>query len=179
MKSDNVILIGPMGAGKSTIGRLLSEELNLEFVDSDREIEARSGANIPWIFDLEGEAGFRERESQVIADLAREEPAKLIATGGGAIMRAENRAMLKASGCVIYLVTSVEQQLLRTAKDKNRPLLQKYDPQVFLRELAAIRNPLYEETAHLAIDTNGLSPRAVVRDILRQLKRYKHHGTQG
>lgn len=167
-----------MGAGKSTIGRLLSEELDLEFVDSDREIESRSGASIPWIFDLEGEEGFRERESQALEDLMQE-PAKVIATGGGAILRPGNRLLLQASGCVVYLKTSVEQQLIRTAKDKNRPLLQHAHPEVVLQKLALERNPLYEATAHLTIDTDGLPPRAVVRAILRQLKRYRHNETQG
>ena len=158
-----------MGAGKSTIGRLLSDDLGLPFIDSDKEIEDRSGANIPWIFDLEGEAGFRERESQVIADLLGE-PAKVLATGGGAILSEDNRRLLKASGFVVYLKTSVEQQLIRTAKDKNRPLLQRDDPEAVLRALAIERNPLYEATSHLTIDTDGLSPKAVVRDILRHLK---------
>lgn len=158
-----------MGAGKSTIGRLLSEELGLPFIDSDKEIEDRSGANIPWIFDLEGEAGFRERESQVIADLLGE-PAKVLATGGGAVLRKENRTLLKQAGYVVYLKASVEQQLIRTAKDKNRPLLQRDDPEAILRSLALERNPLYEATAHLTVDTNGLSPKAVVRDIIRHLK---------
>lgn len=167
-----------MGAGKSTIGRLLSEELDLEFVDSDREIESRSGASIPWIFDLEGEEGFRDRESQALEDLIQE-PAKVIATGGGAILRPGNRLLLQVSGCVVYLKTSVEQQLIRTAKDKNRPLLQHAHPEVVLQKLALERNPLYEATAHLTIDTDGLSPRAVVRAILRQLKRYRHNETQG
>lgn len=159
-----------MGAGKSTIGRLLSDDLSLPFIDSDKEIEDRSGANIPWIFDLEGEAGFRERESQVVADLL-EEPAKVLATGGGAILSEDNRRLLKASGYVVYLKTSVEQQLVRTAKDRNRPLLQRDDPEAVLRALAIERNPLYEATAHLTIDTDGLSPKAVVRDILRHLEK--------
>lgn len=154
-----------MGAGKSTIGRLLSDELGLPFIDSDKEIEDRSGANIPWIFDLEGEAGFRERESQVIDDLTGP-PAKVLATGGGAILSESNRRVLSGSGYVVYLKTSVEQQLIRTAKDRNRPLLQRDDPEAVLRSLARQRNGLYESTAHLTVDTNGLSPKAVVREII-------------
>jgi shikimate kinase len=158
-----------MGAGKSTIGRLLSVQLGLAFVDSDKEIEARSGANIPWIFDLEGESGFRERESQVLADLVNEAP-QVMATGGGAILSEQNRALLRSSGKVVYLKISVAQQLVRTAKDKNRPLLQNLNPRQVLRDMALLRNPLYEATAHISVDTNGHSPRSVVRDILRQLK---------
>ncbi|HET8903833.1 MAG TPA: shikimate kinase AroK, partial [Saccharospirillum sp.] len=163
------ILIGPMGAGKSTIGRLLSEQLGLTFVDSDKEIEERSGANIPWIFDLEGEAGFRDRESQVLADLVREPP-QVLATGGGAILREQNRTLLRSAGVVVYLKTSVAQQLVRTGKDKNRPLLQNANPRQVLKQMAQLRNPLYEATAHIMVDTNGHSTRSVVRDILRQLK---------
>lgn len=169
MSLDTIILIGPMGSGKSTIGRLLSKRLGMTFVDSDREIEARSGADIPWIFDLEGEAGFRERETAVLADLV-EQGSQVIATGGGAVIRPENRDLLKTGGQVVYLQTSVEQQLARTAKDRNRPLLQGPDPEGTLRRLASERRPFYEQTAHLTIDTNGLSPRAVVRDIIKQLK---------
>ncbi|MDB2448731.1 shikimate kinase AroK [bacterium] len=168
MNCDSIILIGPMGSGKSTIGRLLSSRLGLTFIDSDREIEARSGANIPWIFDLEGEAGFRDRETAVLAELV-EEGQQVIATGGGAIIRPENRELLKSKGQVVYLQTSVEQQLVRTAKDKNRPLLRGPDPEGTLRRLAAERRPYYEATAHLTINTNGLSPRTVVREIIKQL----------
>ncbi len=158
-----------MGAGKSTIGRLLSEHLGLDFVDSDKEIEERSGANIPWIFDLEGEAGFRDRESQVLADLAMESP-QVLATGGGAILREQNRSLLRSAGVVVYLKTSVAQQLVRTAKDRNRPLLQNSNPRLVLKQMAQLRNPLYEATAHIMVDTNGHGTRSVVRDILRQLK---------
>lgn len=167
--TDTVILIGPMGAGKSTIGRLLSARLGLAFVDSDREIEDRCGANIPWIFDLEGEAGFRDRETAVLSDLAGPR-ARVIATGGGAVLRPENRELLRRAGRVVYLRTSVAQQLARTAKDRNRPLLRGPDPEGTLRRLATERMPLYEATAHLSIDTNGLSPRAVVREILKRLQ---------
>lgn len=169
MSSERVILIGPMGAGKSTIGRLLSGQLGLSFVDSDKEIEARSGANIPWIFDLEGEAGFRDRETQVLSDLLTEAP-QVLATGGGAILREENRSLLRSGGTVVYLKTSVSQQLLRTGKDRNRPLLQSANPRQVLKQMAQLRNPLYEATAHITVDTNGHSTRSVVRDILRQLK---------
>ena len=129
----NVFLIGPMGAGKSTIGRLLAKELKYPFKDSDREIEVRTGADIPWIFDVEGEEGFRQREEAMIAELVHEDGI-VLATGGGVVMRPANRAALKSGGLVVYLCTSVEQQLQRTAKDRQRPLLQTADPEAVLRD---------------------------------------------
>ncbi|MHA7881185.1 MAG: shikimate kinase AroK [Saccharospirillum sp.] len=168
MTTPHLVLIGPMGAGKSTIGRMLSDALKMPFVDSDKVIEERSGADIPWIFDIEGEAGFREREAQVLADLMQE-PAMVIATGGGAILLPQNRQVLKSGSRVVYLKTSVKQQLIRTAKDKNRPLLQQDNPGRVLRQLAEVRNPLYLETADWSIETDGLSPRAIVRRILNFL----------
>lgn len=165
----NLILVGPMGAGKSTIGRLLAKELHLPFKDSDKEIEVRTGADIPWIFDVEGEAGFREREQTVLADLCRED-GLVLATGGGAVLRAENRAALHAGGRVIYLHTSVEQQLERTARDRNRPLLRTANPGQVLRELLATRDPLYREIADVVIETDQRPPRMVVQEILSRLE---------
>lgn len=165
----NLILVGPMGAGKSTIGRLLAKELHLPFKDSDKEIEVRTGADIPWIFDVEGEQGFREREQAVIADLCRED-GLVLATGGGAVLRQENREALRAGGRVIYLHASVEQQLERTARDRNRPLLRTADPGRVLRELLAIRDPLYREIADVVIDTDQRPPRMVVQEILSRLE---------
>lgn len=170
----NLILVGPMGAGKSTIGRLLARELHLPFKDSDKEIEVRTGADIPWIFDVEGEAGFREREQAVIADLCRED-GLVLATGGGAVLRAENREALRRGGRVIYLHTSVEQQLERTARDRNRPLLQTADPGRVLRELLALRDPLYREVADLVIETDQRPPRLVVQEILERLEQLPPH----
>jgi len=170
----NLILVGPMGAGKSTIGRLLARELHLPFKDSDKEIEVRTGADIPWIFDVEGEAGFREREQAVIADLCRED-GLVLATGGGAVLRAENREALRGGGRVIYLHTSVEQQLERTARDRNRPLLQTADPGRVLRELLALRDPLYREVADLVIETDQRPPRLVVQEILERLEQLPPH----
>jgi|SRR5690554_5249670 len=158
-----------MGAGKSTIGRLLAKEMRLDFKDSDKEIEVRSGANIPWIFDVEGEQGFRDREQAVLADLCREQ-GQVIATGGGAVMRPENRQALRAGGRVIYLHASVEQQLARTARDRNRPLLRTANPEKVLRELLAIRDPLYREIADLIIETDERPPRLVMLDILARLR---------
>ncbi|PMR70554.1 shikimate kinase AroK [Halomonas heilongjiangensis] len=166
----NLILIGPMGAGKSTIGRLLAAELSREFLDSDHEIQARCGADIPWIFDVEGEAGFRDRETQMIDELTRLEGV-VIATGGGAVLREENRRALRERGTVIYLFTTVEQQLRRTAKDRNRPLLQRGDREEVLREMFALRDPLYRATADVIVRTDRRGPRAVVNEIVRRVTR--------
>lgn len=166
----NLILIGPMGAGKSTIGRLLAAELSRDFFDSDHEIQARCGADIPWIFDVEGEAGFRDRETQMIDELTRREGV-VIATGGGAVLREENRRALRERGTVIYLFTTVEQQLRRTAKDRNRPLLQRPDKEAVLREMFALRDPLYRATADIIVRTDRRGPRAVVNEIVRRVTR--------
>ncbi|MEC9483094.1 MAG: shikimate kinase AroK [Halomonas sp.] len=166
----NLFLVGPMGAGKSTIGRLLAAELQRDFVDSDHEIQARCGADIPWIFDVEGEVGFREREVQMIDELTRRTEI-VLATGGGAVMNEINRRALRERGTVIYLYTTVEQQLRRTAKDRNRPLLRSKDPEAVLRGLFELRDPLYRATSDLVVRTDRRSPRAVVGDILRRVTR--------
>lgn len=158
-----------MGAGKSTIGRLLSKELRLPFKDSDKEIEQRTGADIPWIFDVEGEQGFREREQAVIADLSAGE-ALVLATGGGAVLREANRHNLRDGGRVVYLHASVDQQIERTARDRNRPLLQRADPAQVLRELMTIRDPLYREIADIIIETDERPPRMVVQEIIERLR---------
>jgi shikimate kinase len=165
----NLILVGPMGAGKSTIGRLLAKELRLPFKDSDKEIEQRTGADIPWIFDVEGEQGFREREQAVIAALC-EFDGMVLATGGGAVMRSENRAALRSGGRVVYLHASVEQQLDRTSRDRNRPLLRAGDPGKVLRDLLAIRDPLYREIADVIVETDERPPRLVVQEILERIE---------
>ncbi|MCH2041335.1 MAG: shikimate kinase AroK [Saccharospirillaceae bacterium] len=169
MKRHSVFLVGPMGAGKSTIGRLLSSELHTEFFDSDKVIEERCGANIPWIFDMEGEAGFREREEHAIDELTQM-GGIVLATGGGAVMRDTNRQHLAARGTVVYLCTSVEQQLARTAKDKNRPLLQQDNPEQILRDLFAVRDPLYREVADVIIETDQRNPKWVVHELKKRLK---------
>ncbi len=157
-----------MGAGKSTIGRLLAKELRLPFKDSDKEIELRTGANIPWIFDKEGEPGFRDREQAMIAELC-DSDGIVLATGGGAVMRAENRQALHAGGRVVYLHASVEQQVGRTARDRNRPLLRTGNPAQVLNDLLAIRDPLYREIADIVIETDERPPRMVVIEILARL----------
>nr|WP_274601970.1 shikimate kinase AroK [Pseudomonas typographi] len=164
-----MILVGPMGAGKTTIGRLLAKELRLPFRDSDKEIETRTGANIPWIFDREGEAGFRDREAAMLAELCAYD-GLVLATGGGAVMRDENRKALYAGGRVVYLHASVEQQVGRTARDRNRPLLRTADPAATLRALLAVRDPLYREIADIVVETDERPPRMVVFDILERLR---------
>jgi shikimate kinase len=165
----SIFLVGPMGAGKTTIGRLLSGELGMEFVDSDKYIEERCGATIPWIFDMEGEAGFRDREEQAIDQLTQRSGV-VLATGGGVVMRDINRAHLSMRGVVVYLCTSVEQQIARTAKDKNRPLLQTANPAQVLRELFRKRDPLYREVADIVLQTDQRNPRWVVSELKKRIK---------
>lgn len=167
--SSNVFLVGPMGAGKSTIGRLLAADLRLDFKDTDKEIEDRSGVDIPWIFDMEGEDGFRTREASVLADLCQLDHI-LLATGGGIVLRAENRKILASAGRVVYLMTSVDEQVQRTNRDKKRPLLQTEDPRQVLTELMDLRHPLYEEVADYQIDTDGRSPKSVAQELSRILQ---------
>ncbi|MDR9423775.1 MAG: shikimate kinase AroK [Pseudomonadota bacterium] len=163
-----VVLVGPMGAGKSTIGRMLAKEIGYRFLDSDRIIEERCGANIPWIFDVEGEDGFRQRETAMLRELAEEE-GTVLATGGGAVMRPENHELLKKASVVVYLRTSIEQQVERTRKDRNRPLLQNDDPEAVLRKLFAIRDPIYTELADIVMHTDRKSPRLVVRQLVNRV----------
>lgn len=164
-KINNIFLVGPMGAGKTCVGRQLAKALNCQFIDSDKEIEARTGVTIPTIFEIEGESGFRSRETQMIEELT-ERKNIVLATGGGAVLNADNRQHLKQRGCVIYLHASIDQLLKRTSRDKNRPLLQTNNPRQKIEELMAHRDPLYRETADHIIDTNGKSVKLVVDNIL-------------
>lgn len=166
----NLFLIGPMGAGKTTIGRLLAQELSLEFLDSDQVITERTGVDIPTIFEFEGEEGFREREAAVIDDLTRRKGI-VLATGGGAVLREGNRRHLAERGFVVYLRASVDQQVLRTKRDRNRPLLQTENPRAKLEELMRVRDPLYREIAALTVDTDRASARSVAQRILKRLQR--------
>ncbi|GJI92908.1 MULTISPECIES: bifunctional shikimate kinase/3-dehydroquinate synthase AroKB [Duganella] len=165
----NVFLVGLMGAGKTTIGRILARKLGLRFIDSDHEIEARTGASIPWIFEIEGEQSFRRREADVIRELTGQQDL-VLATGGGAILNADSRAFLKSRGTVIYLRATVHSILQRTAHDKNRPLLQTADPRKKLEELMAVRDPLYMEIADVVIDTGRPNVQSMVQTILTQLE---------
>nr|WP_267876920.1 bifunctional shikimate kinase/3-dehydroquinate synthase AroKB [Massilia atriviolacea] len=168
MKSENIFLVGLMGAGKTTIGRILARKLGKRFVDSDHEIEARTGATIPWIFEIEGEASFRRREAEVIRDLTAQD-GLVLATGGGAVLDPASRAYLKQRGRVVYLRASVNSIMLRTTHDKSRPLLQTADPRKKLEELTAQREPLYREIADLVIDTGRPNVQSMVQTILTQL----------
>jgi shikimate kinase/3-dehydroquinate synthase len=166
---DNIFLVGLMGAGKTTVGRALAKKLNLRFIDSDHEIEARTGASIPLIFEIEGEESFRQREAEVIADLTAQHGI-VLATGGGAILRKENRDALKSRGTVVYLRTSVNHILQRTSRDKNRPLLQTADPRQRLEQLTSEREPLYCEVADFIVETGRPNIPALVQSILTQLE---------
>ena len=163
-----VFLVGPMGSGKSAVGRQLARRLGLDFVDSDEEIEARTGVDIPYIFEREGEAGFRHREAEIIDELTRRENV-LIATGGGVILDPASRARLRERGRVVYLRTSVDQQLARTRRSETRPLLNNPDPRGTLARLFAVRAPLYAEVAEITVDTDGRKVKSVVEQVCRQL----------
>ncbi len=160
-----------MGAGKTTIGRQLAKTLSMDFVDSDHEIETRTGANIPLIFDLEGEEGFRQRETAIIDELSQRDRL-VLATGGGAVLRPENRQYLRERGKVIYLQADIDQLLNRTRHDRNRPLLQTENPRKKFEELMVIREPLYRETAHLVINTGQQSINHTVNKIISALEEF-------
>jgi len=168
--SGNIFLVGPMGAGKSTIGRQLAKALRKKFYDSDKEVEKRTGVSISWIFEMEGEAGFRERESKAIEDLTAFDNV-VIATGGGAVLFEENRKYLRARGHVIYLSASAEQLYRRTAKDKKRPLLQTGDRRQQIEALMAQRDPLYREVADIILKTGEQSIQHTVNDVIKKLKK--------
>jgi shikimate kinase len=166
--SGNIFLVGMMGAGKTTVGRLLANFLEKKFYDSDREIQKRTGVSIPLIFEIEGEAGFRKRETDMLSELVKTENI-VLATGGGAVLSAENREMLKRSGTVIYLRATIDDLWRRTRHDKNRPLLQTQDPRTKLTELYAQRDPLYRETAHIIVESGKRSARHLAQLLAQQL----------
>lgn len=166
--ASNLILVGPMGAGKSSIGRRLARHLGLRFTDADHELEARSGATVALIFELEGEAGFRARERQLLQELCQRQ-GQLIATGGGAVLDAQTRQTLARSGYVVYLHTTIERQLERLQRDRSRPLLRAPDRRQRLQTLAEQRGPLYEEIADLRYGSDHASVSAAVDDLLQQL----------
>lgn len=163
-----IFLVGPMGAGKSTVGRQLARAMNREFIDSDRELERRTGVDIPYIFEIEGEAGFRAREHKVLDELTRHRGI-VLATGGGAVLDPANREALSSRGYVIYLYATVAQQLERTRRSRNRPLLETEDREARLSALLTERDPLYREVAHHVLETDRRRVGSVVREILDEL----------
>ena len=165
----SLILVGMMGAGKTTVGRLLARRLKRDFLDADEEIERRCGVRIPVIFDIEGEAGFRTRETQVIAELCALDNL-VLATGGGAVLAEENRRRIATRGTVVYLHARPAHLWLRVRHDRNRPLLATADPQKRLEELYAERDPLYREVADLVIDTGKQSVQSLAKDLLTRLE---------
>jgi shikimate kinase len=168
-KTDNVFLIGPMGSGKTTIGRQLAVLLKKHFIDADHEIENRTGVSIPTIFDIEGEAGFRNREATVIDDLSRGRDL-VLATGGGAVLKEENRVALKTRGMVVYLKADTATLFERTRRDRNRPLLQTDDPRGKIEQLLREREPLYESLADVVVETGQRPPASVAREIVTRLR---------
>lgn len=156
----NIYLVGPTGSGKTAVGRQLARDLGLKFLDSDREIEKRTGVEVAYIFEKEGEAGFRERETEMIRELAALDGI-IVATGGGAVLAPENRRLLRASGTVAYLKTSIDEQLRRTSRSRKRPLLNHANPRQTLENMAAERRPLYEEIADIELDTSSQRVRGV------------------
>ena len=170
MSSDNLFLVGLMGAGKTTVGKLLAKHLNKRFIDSDHEIEQRTGVKIAVIFELEGEDGFRAREEAIIDELTQHQGV-VLATGGGVILREANRQALRSRGTVIYLRASADDLWRRTRNDKNRPLLQTENPRGRLQELLKQRDPLYCETAHLIADTGEQNVQKLVRHLEQELTR--------
>jgi len=165
----NIFLVGPMGAGKSTVGRQLARTLGRDFYDSDKEIEKRTGVAISWIFEMEGEEGFRAREQKVIEELSDLKNI-VLATGGGAVLAEENRRVLRSRGHVIYLSASVEQLMRRTAKDKSRPLLQTENPKQQIADLLALREPLYLDVADIELRTGEQSIQHVVSGLIKKLE---------
>jgi shikimate kinase len=169
MTGGNVFLVGMMGAGKSTVGRLLARRLKLRFIDSDHEIEARCGVKVPVVFEIEGEAGFREREQQVIGELTQLDGV-VLATGGGAILSEDNRRRLAERGTVVYLRARPEDLYRRVRHDRGRPLLATTDPLARLRQLHAQRDALYGSIAHLVVETGSQTVQALARQLLDKLE---------
>lgn len=168
-KLDRIFLIGPMGAGKSTIGRHLADLLHKDFCDTDHEIEKRTGASVSLIFEIEGEEGFRRRESAVIEELS-ERSNLILATGGGAVLAEGNRKLLHQRGVVVYLQAPIETLLARTQRDRHRPLLQQGDRRAKFEEILRTRDPLYRETAHVIVVTDHRAPTAVAQEIVAKIE---------
>ena len=167
----NIFIVGPMGSGKSTVGKIISNELFLNFYDTDEEIETRTGASIDWIVDLEGEDGFRKRESKILEEMVQQNSI-VLSTGGGIILSESNRELLSSRGSVFYLATPIAVQLERTSKDKDRPLLKNGDPGKILEELHMARESLYEAVADHIVNTEGKSSQEVSEEIIKLVKNY-------
>jgi shikimate kinase len=173
-KAGNIYFVGMMGSGKTTIGRYLARRLRKRFVDCDHEIEARTGVRIPVIFEIEGEQGFRRREALVVKELTAEKGI-VLSTGGGVVLNPENRACLAANGLVVYLSVPPDELYQRTRHDKNRPLLQVADPLGKIKELYALRDPLYREIADIVIDGAGKTAFVVARLLEREIRKRCRH----
>lgn len=169
--SKNIYLIGPMGTGKTTIGKKLAEYLNLPFLDLDHEIEGRCGAEVAWIFEREGEVGFRQRETAMLDEITQTQGV-VLATGGGAVLAPENRQMLKSRGLVVYLSSTLEQLVERTRRDKKRPLLQVDNPSEVLKTMLMARDPLYREVADIIVAARSNRPEKAAKDLAEQLEPY-------
>ena len=165
----NIFIVGPMGSGKSTVGKIISDELFLNFFDTDDEIESRTGASIDWIFDLEGEEGFRKRESSILEEMVKQNSI-VLSTGGGIILSDSNREMLSSRGTVFYLSTPISVQIERTSKDKDRPLLKNGDPEEILTRLQKERKDLYESVSDHVIETENKSSQEVASEIINFVK---------
>ena len=165
----NIFIVGPMGSGKSTVGKIISDELFLNFFDTDDEIESRTGASIDWIFDLEGEEGFRKRESSILEEMVKQNSI-VLSTGGGIILSDSNREMLSSRGTVFYLSTPISVQIERTSKDKDRPLLKNGDPEEILTRLQKERKGLYESVSDHVIETENKSSQEVASEIINLIK---------
>lgn len=165
---NNIFLIGPMGAGKSTVGRQLAKALGKEFVDCDREIEERTGVTIAIIFEVEGEEGFRKRERAMIERLTKRDGI-VLATGGGVVLDEENRSRLRTRGFAIFLDAPIDLLVERTARDRHRPLLQTDDPKARLTDLAKEREPLYRQVADMVVKTDRRTARHVVKEVIRRI----------
>ena len=166
----NIFIVGPMGSGKSTVGKIISDEMFLSFFDTDEEIESRTGASIDWIFDLEGEDGFRKRESDILNEMV-EKNSIVLPTGGGIILSDNNRELLSSRGTVFYLSTPILTQVERTAKDKDRPLLKDGDPEEILTKLHNEREALYEMVSDYVVDTENKSSKEVASEIISLAKK--------